>query len=349
MPPIVIDGAAGEGGGQILRTSLALAVVTGRPVRIERIRAGRARPGLQRQHLACVEAAAAVSGGRVEGARLHGAYVELEPGPVRPGAYRFSIGTAGSALLVLQTVLAPLLVASGPSEVVIEGGTHNPMSPPFEFVSRCFAPVLERMGARLTLVLERPGFYPEGGGRLVARIEPAPARRLSPVEHVAVGPIVRRRATAVLSQLPAHIGERELAAVRAGLGWHARECAIEEVQAAGPGNVLLLEVERRSAGASSIELVTAFGEKGVTAERVVERAMRTMRAYLAADVPVGEHLADQLMIPFALAGGGRYRTLALSGHATTNLQVIQRFLPIAIEVAPATGGGVEVTFAPIRA
>src|SRR5688572_16449750 len=174
MPPslITIDGSMGEGGGQVLRTSLALSLVTGKPFRIEKIRAGREKPGLLRQHLTAVNAAAAVGGAHVEGAALGSRELDFRPGPAKPGEYRFAVGTAGSATLVLQAVLPALLTARGASTLVLEGGTHNPFAPPFDFLDKAFLPLLRRMGARVEVALERPGFYPAGGGRFQVRVEP---------------------------------------------------------------------------------------------------------------------------------------------------------------------------------
>ncbi len=327
-----VDGQRGEGGGQILRTSLALSVISGRPVRLRRIRAGRPRPGLARQHLTCVEAAAAICGGQLRGAELRSQRVDLTPGPVRAGDYTFTIGTAGSAALVLQTVLPPLLLADGPSRVTTEGGTHNWGAPPFDFLAGAFLPVLRRMGADVTLTIERHGFVPAGGGRLVATITPA---RLRAVELLDAAPVVRRSARALVARLDPTVGARELGGVRARLGWPDDACAIESVDAAGPGNALVLTVERADGAA---EVVTGFGEKGVRAELVAERACDELRAYLDADVPVGAHLADQLMLPMALAAGGRYRTGPLSLHATTNVETIALFLDVPIGVEPAPGG-----------
>src|SRR5262245_64635982 len=161
-PALHIDGSHGEGGGQIVRTSLALAVVTGRSVAIDNIRAGRKEPGLKRQHLAAGNAAGEICGGRVTGAAVGSRAVTLEPGPVRPGNYHFRVGTAGSATLVLQTVLPALLIADGPSTLVLEGGTHNPWAPPFDFLEKAFLPLVNRMGPHVEVELERHGFYPAG-------------------------------------------------------------------------------------------------------------------------------------------------------------------------------------------
>ncbi|MGC4118346.1 MAG: RNA 3'-terminal phosphate cyclase [Myxococcales bacterium] len=205
---IVIDGSQGEGGGQIVRTSLALSLVTGKAFRIEKVRAGRAKPGLMRQHLTAVEAAQAIGGAHVEGAAVRSGALTFTPGTVKPGSYTFSIGTAGSATLVLQTVLPALLRASGPSTLVLEGGTHNPLAPPFDFLARCFLPLVSSMGPRVTATLQQPGFYPAGGGRFTVEI--APAAKLAPLELVERGPIQRRLARALVAHLPPTIAHREL-------------------------------------------------------------------------------------------------------------------------------------------
>jgi RNA 3'-terminal phosphate cyclase (ATP) len=316
---LAIDGSEGEGGGQIVRTALGLSLVTGRPFRLVNIPARRERPGLLRQHLTAVEAAARIGGARVEGARLGSAQLDFEPLEVRPGEYSFDVGSAGSATLVLETVLPALLAAKAPSRLTLFGGTHNPLAPPFDFLARVFVPVLSRMGARVLVELRRHGFYPAGGGEVHATIDPAPLAPLSLLER---GRVVRRRAEALVSNLPLGIAERELRVV----GWEEAEA--RPVESAGPGNVVMLHVEAEHAS----ELVSAFGAKGVPAERVAERAVEEMERYLAADAPVGEHLADQLLVPLALAGG-EFRTLTFSSHARTNAALIERFLPVRFAVS----------------
>jgi len=336
---ITIDGSQGEGGGQILRTSLALSLVTGQPFRLERIRAGRTKPGLLRQHLTAVEAAGAVGHAGMSGATLGSQQLEFRPGTVTPGDYRFAVGTAGSATLVLQTILPPLLTAAGPTTLTLEGGTHNPFAPPFDFLARSFIPQIERLGPRVALTLDRPGFYPAGGGRFQARIDPA--ARLAPLHLLARGAILRRRAHAIVSKLPAQVGERELTVVRQQLGWPADECAVEAVaNPLGPGNALLLELETEHVTA----IFASFGERGRSAEQVAREATEAASAWLSADVPVDEHLADQLLLPMALAGGGSFRTTRPSLHATTNAEMIERFLPVSICFEPeATGQAWRVT------
>ncbi len=329
---LTIDGSLGEGGGQVLRASLALSLVTGRPFRIVNIRAKRPRPGLRRQHLAAVRAAAAVSRAEVTGASLGSRELAFRPGPVAPGEYELAVGTAGSAALVLQTVLPALGLASGPSKVTLAGGTHNPLAPPFEFLERAFAPLLARMGLRVALRLERPGFYPAGGGRLTASIEPAAA--LAPLELLARGAIRARRATAMVAGLPRRIAERELDVIAAELGWERAALEAVELPAAyGPGNAVLVEIESEHV----TEVFAGFGKKGVPAEKVARAAAVEAKEYLASGAPAGRHLADQILLPLAIAGSGRFRTLAPSSHTTTEIGVIRRFLPVEVDITPAGG------------
>ncbi len=321
-----IDGSMGEGGGQVLRTALALSLTTRRPVEVTRIRAGRTKPGLMRQHLTAVQAAAAVGSGHVTGAEIGSTSLRFEPGTIRSGAFEFSVGTAGSTTLVLQTILPALLTAGGPSSVRLRGGTHNPMAPPFDFLVKAFLPILGRMGARVEAELVRPGFYPAGGGECLVTVRPVP--RLAPLELLARGEVRRRRARAVVSKLSREIATRELSIVSRLLGWEAECLEAVSVDSAGPGNVLSLEM----ASDGLTELFTGFGERGVSAEAVAERVAREVRGYLASGVPVGEHLADQLLLPMALAGSGAFLTAPLSRHATTNIQVVQAFLPVRFDV-----------------
>ncbi len=190
---ITIDGSQGEGGGQVLRTSLGLSLVTGKAFRIEKIRAGREKPGLLRQHLTAVRAAAQVGGAKVSGDEIGSRTLAFEPEQVRGGEYEFAVGTAGSATLVLQTVLPALIVAGGPSRLTLKGGTHNPWSPPFDFLQKAFLPLLERMGAKVTAELIRPGFYPAGGGEFTVEIQPVPGGRLQPLDLLERGETVSRR------------------------------------------------------------------------------------------------------------------------------------------------------------
>lgn len=333
---LTIDGSHGEGGGQIIRTSLALSLITGRPFRIYNVRARREKPGLQRQHLTAVRAAATIGGAQIEGASLGSSAFTFTPGAVVPGDYSFPIGTAGSTSLVLQTILPPLMIASAPSTLVFEGGTHNVHAPPFEFISKTFLPLITRMGPRVSAELERYGFYPPGGGRFNVRIEPATGA-LKQLDLLTREEIHARRARALVVKLPPTVGERELNVVREELGWNEEdgdELRVEtSTNALSPGNVLTLEIESEHL----TEVFTGIGERGVPAETVAGRAAAEARAYLATGAPVGEHLADQLLIPLALARGGSYTTGQPSLHTTTNIEVVKMFLDIKIKVRQAEG------------
>jgi RNA 3'-terminal phosphate cyclase (ATP) len=306
--------------------------VTGQPFRIEKIRAGRDKPGLMRQHLTAVRAAAQISDAKVSGDAIGSRELTLEPGPVRPGEYEFAVGTAGSATLVLQTVLPSLMVANGPSRLTLKGGTHNPWSPPFDFLAKAFLPLLNRMGANVTAKLVRPGFFPAGGGEFTVEIEPAVDGRLQPLELIERGQAVGRRARAIVAKLADHIAERELKVVEKKLGWTGDSLVVEQAHdSIGPGNIIMLEI----ASGNLTEVFTAFGEKDVRAEAVAHKVVDEARAYLAAGVPVGPHLADQLLVPMAMAGSGRIRTVTPTRHTTTNIEVIQKFMDVTVSITRA--------------
>lgn len=321
-----IDGSKGEGGGQVLRTSLALSLVTGTPFQMVNIRAGRQKPGLLRQHLTAVKAATEVGAAEVTGAELGSRELTFKPRALAPGNYFFSVGTAGSATLVLQTVLPALMVASGPSTLRLEGGTHNPLAPPFDFLQKAYLPLVKRMGPKVEAVLERHGFFPAGGGKFQVKVEPAPLKPLVLLER---GRVVRRQATALIAMIPFDVAKRELATVEQALKWKPTELRTEELKRTqGPGNVLTLEVESEHV----TEVFTAFGSRGVRAEEVSGSAAGEVKRYLDAEVPVGEHLCDQLLLLLALAKGGTFRTLPLDGHAVTQLDTFAHFLDVKVNV-----------------
>ena len=332
---IELDGSTGEGGGQILRSALSLSAITGRPFRIARIRAHRKKPGLMRQHLAAVRAAGAVSGAALEGAEAGSAELTFAPlGPSGPsaGEYHFAVGSAGSACLVMQTVVLPLLLADGPSRAVFEGGTHNPMAPTFNFIDQVWFPILRRMGAKVHGALERHGFYPAGGGR--SAIAVAGGADHTPLDLVERATPVRRLASVLVSNLPGHVADRERRVLQEKLGWSEDEVQIRRVEADGPGNEVSIEL----IGDPVSEVITTHGAIGVRAEVVARRAIDAVRRFQANGAPVGVHLADQLLLPLALAGGGSFRTPGVDPHLTTNAEVIERFLPVKIAVEPQESG-----------
>lgn len=317
---IEIDGSEGEGGGQVVRNACALSLVTGQPFRITHVRGKREKPGLMRQHVTAIEAALAIGGAHAEGVAVGSHEISFTPGQVAPGEYRFAVGTAGSTGLVLQTLLMPLLLADAPSRLVLEGGTHNMMAPPFEFVAKVFVPIVRRMGGNIEMRLNRHGFYPRGGGRIDVDIQPG---KLSPVDCLERGALKSVSGMALFAALPFDIAERELKTARKFLpDWPEDAFAVRQLpDEQGPGNALLLEAEFDQV----TEIVTGFGRLGVTAESLAKTAAHRMAGFMASDAFAGPHLADQLLLPFALAGGGSFTTVKPSAHTRTAAEVIERF------------------------
>ncbi|QOQ76825.1 RNA 3'-terminal phosphate cyclase [Pseudomonas poae] len=335
---IELDGAIG--GGQVLRSGLSLSMVTGQTLQIKNIRAKRSRPGLMRQHLTAVLAAAEVCGAKVQGAELGSQSLLFEPGLIQGGEYRFAIGTAGSCTLVLQTLLPALLRAPTASHVTISGGTHNPLAPPVDFLQRAWLPLLRRMGARVELNLNRHGFVPAGGGEIEVFIQPS---QLLPLQLMQRGKLLEKRATTLNAGLPAQVSAREFKRTRQRLGFTEAQCFPVEIDPQqGPGNVLMLEYVH----AHVTEVFSAFGMATVRAETVADAAIDPAMEWQGTDTAVGEHLADQLLLPMALAGGGRFTTPHMSEHLHSNMTVIQRFLPVVIESDVREEGGLLVECRP---
>ena len=320
---IELDGAYGEGGGQILRSALTLSMITATPFRIRQIRAGRSKPGLMRQHMVAVQAAADICDAQVTGAALGSQELTFVPGPLRGGDYRFAIGTAGSCTLVLQTVLPALLHADRPSTLRLSGGTHNPLAPPVQFLERAFLPRLAEMGAAIDVRLERFGFYPAGGGEVVASVHPC--RQLQPRTWLERGARRSAYAECFIAGVPGRVAQRELECVGKFMNWSDEQLLNRTLPAEqGPGNVLLLTFDH----AHVTEVFAAFGEKSVTAEQVARQAVQRARQYMCSTAAFAEYLGDQMMLPIALAGGGGFTVDEVSLHARTNAQVIETFLPV---------------------
>ena len=326
-----IDGSAGEGGGQVLRTCLSLSVATGRPVRLSNIRAGRPKPGLMRQHLTCVRAAARISGAYVEGDTIGSRQILFQPAGIFPGQYTFKVGSAGSCLLVLQTVLPPLLRAVGPSQIELEGGTHNPAAPPWEVIERAWFPALRAMGAKVDGRLERHGFMPAGGGRAVVTVTPGTPAPFVPGPR---GLTRSRVAEAIFANLHVNIAERELQALGQRLGLSGQERKLREVKSSGPGNVLILTLEHEA----GTEVIAEFGMKSRSAETVARMAAKEVEGYMAhPSATIGAHLADQLLVPMVLSAGGQFTTVKPTRHTVTNADIVRAFVPGAVVIEPKDG------------
>ena len=338
-----IDGARGEGGGQILRTALALSTVTGQPFEITRIRANRPVPGLRPQHLAAVRAAALVSGARVGGVFDGSPDLRFEPGPLAPGDFRFEIATAGALTLVMQTVLGPLARAGGErSRVTVTGGTHVPASPSFDYLANHWTAMVERLGLRVTPRLERAGFYPRGGGIASAEVQPW-GESTEPLILEQRGELVAIRGTAGVGRLKPELASAMRKAAEERL-WEARrlESSWDErqVPAASPGSFLLLEaVFERSRAAFGF-----IGQKGVRPDVLGDRAGRTLLKFLGGEGAVDPHLADQLALPMALSGkGGRVTTTEVSLHLETVAEIVSLFgVPARTWGRRGGPGGIEV-------
>lgn len=339
--PLHIDGSYGEGGGQILRTSLSLAILTGRPVAIQRIRAGRKKPGLQPQHLTAVRAAAAVCAARVTGDRVGSTDLQFEPGaPAVPGRYRFDIGTAGATPLVLQTVLLPLARAVGSSHVTATGGTHVPHAPAAEYLEAVYLPALRLAGLEVDLEFPGYGFFPRGGGQLQATIRSTLS--FTPVDFTERGRLTRLRAFVVTSGLPEHVAERGAATVEKFMKGIGRKGEVErrDKPSPGPGAAVLVAAECEGGLAG----FTQIGERGVPMEKVAQAPCKAFLAWWKTGAAVDEHLSDQLVLPMSLAAGqSRWTTHEVTEHLRTVLWVAGQFLPIESELEEREGGGATVT------
>jgi RNA 3'-terminal phosphate cyclase (ATP) len=339
---IEIDGSEGEGGGQVLRTSLALSLLTGKSFHLRNIRARRRpKPGLQPQHLTSVRAAAAIGSGQVQGASLYSSDLVFEPGAVQPGSYRFDIGTAGATSLVLQTVCLPLaLRCTTASDLTLTGGTHVRASPSFHFLDFTWGPYLASFGLKLSLDFKRPGFYPRGGGEMRAVVHPAAklcGAQLSERGQVQIHGI------SASAGLPEHVGRRQADQARKRLKQHGHKGHIDiEDWDGGPGSALVLVAESGHVPATFVGL----GERGKPAEKVADEAVDQLLHYLAQPAPVDVHSSDQIVLPLALAEGqSQFAVTAVAQHLLTNIAVIRRFLDrdIVCEGSEGQTGRVTVT------
>jgi len=334
---LTIDGSFGEGGGQILRSSLTLSLVTGTPVEIINIRAGRKQPGLRPQHVRAVAAARTISRARVEGDKPGSDRLRFEPGPVTPGRYHFRIGTAGSTSLVLQTIHLPLSLADQRSVVEVAGGTHVPWSPAFDYLNEHWLWALRLMGLSTTLTLERAGFYPRGGGVMRAAILPQADRPIQPVTLTYRGRLVEVTGTSAVADLPDSVGKRQQQRACKRLDRAGIRNTIDLRRLHSIGKCTVLCVVARFDAAQSCHC--ALGAKGKPAERVADEALDGFFHHLETDTCVDPHLADQILLPLALADGpSAFTTSRVTGHLTTNAHVIQQFLPGRIEIEQRSDG-----------
>ncbi len=321
-----IDGQ--DGGGQILRSALSLSMITGQAFRMTNIRGKRSKPGLARQHLTCVDAAVAVSGGSADGAELKSTELVFKPGAVVPGNYEFAIGTAGSTTLLAQTLLLPLALAGGKSQVRLKGGTHNPMAPPVDFIQRAFLPQLKDAGVKADLSLDAYGFAPAGGGEIFLTI--GRMTKAKPLSILDRGDEVSRSMDCIVAHVPANVAEREFKTIREELDWDGVDENLITLNDAQCGaNVLSAEVAFQNV----VERVTAFGAQGVRSENVAKFVAKELQNYFSSNAVVGGRLADQLLLPMAVLAGGEFITGFPGNHLKTNVSLIEKFVGNKFEVA----------------
>ena len=330
---LYIDGSRGEGGGQILRTSLALAALLRQPIEIENIRANRRKPGLRPQHLLATQALAAITGAELRGAHENSTRLYFAPQTIKGGNYHFKIRTAGSVGLVMAALLPPLLFASRPSKVIITGGTHVPFSPPFHYLKRVFLPALKKMGGHVELSLLRWGWYPKGCGEISASI--VPSTSLLPIELRQRGGLLGLHLIIGLADLPMHIAERAAAHVVKRLAEkdYKVDNQLETVQSTGPGVLVFLDAifERTLAGFS------ALGRRGKPVEEVAEDVCQAWFNFESSTATVDMHLADQLIPYMALAKGRScFITERITSHLETNIRIVEQFLPMHFNIDPNT-------------
>ena len=326
---IQIDGSQGEGGGQILRSALALALVTGQAIEIKNIRARRPKPGLLPQHVKAVEAAAAVGDARVEGAHLQSSSLVFEPTGIRSGEFQFDVGTAGSTPLVLQTIFLPLSFAPATSSVTLVGGTHVPWSPCFHYLDLHWLHYMKEIGFNAELKLELAGFYPYGGGRIHAAIHPI--KRLSPLQISERGSLKAVQGISAVANLDQSVAERQKQQVLKRLKDLSEHVEIEIIRMPSHfrSTMFLLIAKFENSQCCFFGL----GEIGKRAERVADEAVDQLRQFLATDGAIDHHLADQLILPLAFVpAASELHTSRITQHLITNAEIIRMFLPVDIKV-----------------
>ncbi len=342
-----IDGSMGEGGGQVLRSSLSLSILTGKPIHITSIRANRDRPGLRPQHLMALRSAARISKGMISGDRTGSTAITFEPGPAQPGNYLFDIGTAGATSLVMQTLLLPLALTDGSSTVTIHGGTHVPWSPCFHYLDWSWRPLLNHIGVEFELELQMAGFYPHGGGQIAAQI--AGGSRIHGLRLSSRGKLLGIRGLSAVADLPREIAERQRnqALKRLHELPDLPECMIDitSLPTRSKGTLLLLLAEFEQGRACFF----ALGARGKRAEKVADEAVDALVQFLTTDATVDHRMADQLLLPLALADSrSEFVTSRVTGHLETNAGVIRQFLQTDIRIEAACDEASRVIIEPGR-
>jgi len=334
---IEIDGSYGEGGGQILRSALALSAILRKPFAIHHVRSKRKNPGLQAQHLEAVKATTRITEAQTEGVQLGSQKITFIPQEILPGKYQFEVRTAGSVTLLLQAIFLPLCFSKGISKVSLIGGTHVPWSPTFHYFLEVLLATLQRMGVSTEATIEKWGFYPKGGGRIQLTINPP--HELKPISLVDRGSLKAIRGISAISNLPRHVAERQreqaLKRIQRELRIGGEITALYDVPSNGPGSCLfiLVEYENVLAGFSSL------GVRGKPAEKVADEAVDSLKDYIESDGCIDPYLADQL-VPFMAVTKGisSFTTIKITEHLLSNLWVLRHFLDVTISRGGEKGG-----------
>ncbi len=330
---IFIDGGTGEGGGQILRTSLALSCITGRGLRMENIRAARRNPGLGKQHLSCIKAAAEICSGQFSSVKEGSGTLDFLPGRIKGGHFNFDIGSAGSATLVIQTVLPALFLADKPGTVTVTGGTHNPLAPPFDFFSESFLPAIATAGFKADCRLIKHGFFPVGGGKISVTVRPWHKQPHKTVNFSSRPEKFKVFARIYTARLAAQIAQRQKKLLSESKLNIDNIRHIDATDSDGPGNCIMLELE----GNQPQIVFTAFGMRGKPSEKVISEAVNSAKHFLNSAAAIDRFLADQLLIYMAMTASGCYTTDDISLHLRTNIQIIEKFLPVKFAIEPDEG------------
>ncbi len=315
---IQLDGSIGEGGGQILRTALALSMITGKAFELQNIRAGRKKPGLMRQHLVCVNASQQISNAETIGAELHSQNLYFAPQHIQAGKYDFHIGSAGSTMLVLQTILPALMIQENPSQISIHGGTHNPMAPTADFIEHCFVDALQKIGIQIGVQTERAGFFPIGAGQINVNIQPWQDKQY--YSNMQRGKLLELQAFATALNIPQHIAERELEVLANRLDLTHKKQVYSQGISQGNSAFVIAKYEHHT------QVFSALGEKRKSAENVAKDLAKDVKNYLNCNAVADEYLADQLLLPLALGKGGEFTAQIISEHTHTQAKMIQMFI-----------------------
>ena len=322
METVFIDGSMGEGGGQILRTSLALSCITGKSLHIEKIRAARRNPGLAKQHLSCIQAACQISNGKSQGAVQGSQVLDFQPGSIHCGDFSFDIGSAGSASLVIQTILPALLLADKSSTITVSGGTHNPLAPPFDFIHETFLPTIATAGFHANCKLEKFGFFPVGGGKITLRTQPWQKQKHQIIDLCEPSSNFKLDARIYTARLPIKIAQRQKKLLQQVSVDIDNIGHIEVTDSDGPGTAVCIRI----CGIDRTIVFTAFGKRGKPSESVIGDVVGLTKSFLGSRAAVDRFLADQLLIYMAIANRGCYTTDRISSHTETNMEVIKKFL-----------------------